>query len=109
MVSACWLPARSELPACGVSQQPSAALGEGSEGLMQRRVQAVLQGGWEQADLSCEPGEGVPMEQRWVISGSVLQLPALTSLSRQAVTFALPLSAVESLSCRSPLLQTCCP
>lgn len=76
---------------------------------MQRRIQAVLQGGWEQADMSCEPGEGVPMEQRWVILGSVLQLPALTSLSRQAVTFALPLSAVESLSCRSPLLQMCCP
>lgn len=76
---------------------------------MQWRVQAVLRGGWEQADLSCEPGEGVPMEQRWVISGSVLQLPALTSLSRQAVTFALPLSAMESPSCRSPLLQTCCP
>lgn len=47
------------------------------------------------------------MEQRWATSGSVLRLPALPSLPRQAVTFALPPSAVSS---GEPILpQTRCP
>lgn len=36
------------------------------------------------------------MEQRWATSGSVSQLPVLLSLPRQAVTLALPPSAVSS-------------
>lgn len=92
VVSASQLPARSELPAHGVSQGPSAALGEGSEGLMQRRVRGV----WEWADLCCGPGEGVPMEQRWATSESVSRLSALLSLSGPTDTFALPPSAVSS-------------
>lgn len=61
------------------------------------------------------------MEQRWVTVGSVLWLPALLSLPRQAVTFTLPPSAVSSeesglekgllhlsAACAAPGLLCCC-
>lgn len=50
--------ARSELPALGVSLQPSAALGEGSEGLMQWRVQAALRGGGSEQICAVGLGKG---------------------------------------------------